>query len=170
MTRVVLGLRAQIAMALLAVLALAATLALVAVRPLTHASGRIARQRLGMTLARAVAGEAALTPDPRAVQSLLAGSVGMGGLRGVTLVALDESTVARAGVLTLRSSQHPAAVDEIRFAGEIMAVHVALPSRGVFVAEISLAPTATERAVPRLILLYTASSSLLQPSATGAAD
>ncbi|MBK8696673.1 MAG: hypothetical protein IPN17_31535 [Deltaproteobacteria bacterium] len=53
--------------------------------PLTAATGRIARRRLGMTLSRAVAGEVSLTLDPTQVQPLLAASVGEGGSRGGAL-------------------------------------------------------------------------------------
>src|SRR4051812_8397712 len=70
MNRAFFGLRAQIIVALFVVLTLAATLAMVAVRPLTVATGRIARRRLGLTLARSVAGEVALTPDPGGVHAL----------------------------------------------------------------------------------------------------
>ncbi len=161
MTRVVFGLRSQIALALVGVLALASTLTLAAVRPLTHASGRMARERLGLTLARAVAGEVALTADPAAVQSLLSGSVGIGGLQGVILVGPDGRGIAHAGRLILGSSHHPNPIDEVSVLGEVMSVQVLLPSRGVFVAECSLEPSTAERAVPRLILLYTGSSSLL---------
>jgi signal transduction histidine kinase len=156
-----LGLRAQIVLALVGVLALAATLALVAIQPLATAPGRIARRRLGLTLARSVAGEVALTRDPHAVQMLLHQSVGGVGLSAAALYDLQGRTVARAGAFMLRASQRPAPTDDVRVEGDVMAVVVLLPARGVFVAETSLQPSTAERAIPPLILLYTTSSGLL---------
>jgi C4-dicarboxylate-specific signal transduction histidine kinase len=155
------GLRAQLALALLGVLTLAATLAIFAAQPLVQVSGRIARKRLGLTLARAIAGEVALTRDDHAVQVLLSESVGVGGLRAAALVDKQDRVVARAGTMVLRSSRSPVPVDDVRIVGDVMGVSVLLPSRGVFIAETSLAPSTAERAIPRLILLYAGSSALL---------
>lgn len=151
----------QIALALLGVLVIAATLAMVAIQPLTSASGRIARTRLGLTLSRAVAGQVWLTRDRADVQTLLEESVGEGGLAGAAVYALDGQLVARAGVLMLRASQHPPRHDGYVVSGEVLSVSVLLPGRGVFAAETSLEPGAAERAVPALIVLYTASAGLL---------
>ena len=159
--RPALGLRTQIALALLGTLAIAATLALVAAHPLTAAAGRIARRRLGMTLARAVAGEVSLTHDPTHVQPLLAASVGEGGLSGAALYDKNGALQALVGSLQLPVSQHPPPFDDVRVSGEVMAVVVLLPSRGVFVAESSLAPGAAERTVPTAVLLYTGLSGML---------
>jgi two-component system, NtrC family, sensor kinase len=162
MNRVLFGLRAQLIVALLVVLAIAATLAMVAIQPLTYATGRIARRRLGLTLARSVAGEVALTHDPDAVQSLLHNSVGDVGLRAAALYDLDRTRVAYAGALVLRSSIRPSRLmDDSREVGDVLGVLVLLPGRGVFVAETSLAPSAAERAIPVLILLYTVSAGVL---------
>jgi len=156
-----LGLRAQFALALLVALAIAASLALAAVYPLTVASGRIARRRLGMTLARSVAGEVSLTPDPTRVQPLLAASVGEGGLSGAALYDLNGHLLSIFGSLTLPVSLAPPPFTDVRVAGDIMAVVVLLPGRGVFVAETSLSPGAAERTVPPAVLLSTGLSGLL---------
>jgi len=156
-----LGLRAQFALALLGTLAISATLALAAVHPLTAASGRIARRRLGMTLSRAVAGEVSLTLDPTQVQPLLAASVGEGGLSGAALYDKNGVLLSLVGSLQLPVSQHPPPFDDVRVSGEVMAVVVLLPSRGIFVAESSLAPGAAERTVPTAVLLYTGLSGML---------
>ncbi len=162
MNRVVFGLRAQIVVALLVVLAIAATLAMAAIQPLTAASGRLTRKRLGLTLARSVAGEVALSRSTDDVRDLLLQSVGDVGLRGAALYDLQRRLVVRAGTLSLPSSlRPPRLMDDAREAGEVMGVVVFLPGRGVFVAETSLAPSAAERAVPMLILLYTASAGVL---------
>ncbi len=162
MNRVVFGLRAQIVISLLVVLSIAATLAMAAIHPLTAASGRLTRKRLGLTLARSVAGEVALTPSDEGVRALLRQSVGDVGLSGAALYGLDRRLVARAGELQLPTSRRPPRLmDDAREAGDVLGVEVFLPGRGVFVAETSLAPTAAERAVPVLILLYTASAGVL---------
>ena len=162
MNRVIFGLRAQIVVALLVVLSLAATLAMAAIQPLTAASGRLTRRRLGLTLARSVAGEVALTPSTEGVRALLQQSVGDVGLSGAALYDLDRHMVARAGLLTMPTSlRPPRLMDDARESGEVLGVLVFLPGRGVFVAESSLSPTAAERAVPMLILLYTASAGVL---------
>jgi len=162
MNRVVFGLRAQIVVALLVVLSIAATLAMVAIQPLTAASGRLTRKRLGLTLARSVAGEVALSHSTDDVRDLLLQSVGDVGLRGAALYDLQRRLLVRAGTLSLPSSlRPPRLMDDAREAGEVMGVVVFLPGRGVFVAETSLAPSAAERAVPMLILLYTASAGVL---------
>jgi signal transduction histidine kinase len=161
MNRVVFGLRAQLVVALLVVLALAATLAMVAVQPLASASGHIARRRLGLTLARSVAGEVALTYDLRAVRVLLRQSVGDVGLSGAALYDLRGALITRSGELTLPTSTRPGIMDDIQESEEVLSVTVLLPGRGVFVAETSLAPSPAERAVPSLILLYTVFASVL---------
>lgn len=155
------GLRMQIALALLGVLVLAASLAMVAIHPLASASGRIARRRLGITLSRAVAGQVWLTRSRADVQTLLEESVGDGGLAGVAVYDLRGTLEARAGILMLRASQHPPLHDGHVIAGDVMSVSVLLPGRGVFAAETSLEPGPAERAVPALIVLYTASAGLL---------
>lgn len=159
--RAAFGLRMQIALALLGVLVIAATLAMVAIHPLASASGRIARTRLGLTLSRAVAGQVWLTRDRADVQTLLEESVGEGGLAGAAVYDLRGRLEARAGVLMLRASQHPPRHDGYVVSGEVMAVFVLLPGRGMFAAETSLAPGAAERAVPALIILYTGSAGIL---------
>jgi two-component system NtrC family sensor kinase len=151
----------QIALALLGVLVIAATLAMVAVSPLVGASGRIARRRLGITLSRAVAGQVWLTRDRAGVQTLLEESVGEGGLAGAAVYDLHGHLEARAGILMLRASMHPPRHDGHVIAGEVLSVSVLLPGRGVFAAETSLAPGPAERAVPALIVLYTGSAGLL---------
>ncbi len=155
------GLRAQFALALLVALAIAASLALAAVYPLTVASGRIARRRLGMTLARSVAGEVSLTPDPTRVQPLLAASVGEGGLSGAALYDLSGHLLSIYGSLTLPTSLAPPPFTDVRVSGDMMGVVVLLPGRGVFVAETSLSPGAAERTVPPAVLLSTGLSGLL---------
>lgn len=155
------GLRAQFALALLVALAIAASLALAAVHPLSVASGRIARRRLGMSLARAVAGQVSLTADPAMVQPLLIASVGEGGLTGAALYDREGHMLSLAGSLTLPTSLAPPPFDDVRVTGETMAVVVLLPSRGIFVAEASLAPGAAERTVPPAVLLSSGLSGLL---------
>lgn len=156
-----LGLRAQFALALLVALAIAASLALATVYPLTVASGRIARRRLGMTLARSVAGEVKLTPDDDQVRPILAASVGEGGLSGAALYDLQGRLVSINGSLTLPASLAPQPFTDVRVSGDMMAVMVLLPGRGVFVAETSLSPGAAERTVPPAVLLSSALSGLL---------
>ncbi len=162
MNRAPFGLRAQIVIALFVVLAIAATLAMAAMQPLTAASGRLTRKRLGLTLARSVAGEVALTPSLEGVRALLQQSVGDVGLSGAALYDLSHRRVALAGELTMPTSlRPPALMDDARESDDVLAVVVFLPGRGVFVAETSLAPSPAERAVPMLILLYTASAGVL---------
>jgi len=155
------GLRAQIIFALVVVLSVSTAFVSLAVQPLTRASGRFARHRLGLTLARSVAGEVALTPSPEAVRELLRSSVGDVGLSGAALYDLDRRLVARAGDLQLPMSFHPRLVDDARESGDVLAVAVYLPGRGVFVAETSLSQSPAERAVPGLLVLYTVSAGLL---------
>ena len=114
-----------------------------------------------MTLARAVAGEVSLTVNPSNVQPLLAASVGEGGLSGAALYDKNGQLQALVGSLQLPVSQHPPPFDDVRVSGEVMAVVVLLPSRGIFVAESSLAPGAAERTVPTAVLLYTGLSGML---------
>ncbi|MEZ4406300.1 MAG: ATP-binding protein [Polyangiales bacterium] len=160
MSRNPLGLRAQMALALTAVLVLAAALALLAIRPLMARPGRVARTRLGLTLSRAVAGEVNLTP-PERVPELLRQSIGEAGLSGAALYDHRGQPLARAGVLRLSVSRHPPPHDRVSQSDEYLSVVVLLPSRGVFVAETSLTPGAFERTVPTLMLLYTSSAGLL---------
>lgn len=159
--RATFGLRMQIALALLGVLLLAASLAMVAIQPLAGASGRIARRRLGITLSRAVAGQVWLTRDRAGVQTLLEESVGEGGLAGAAVYDLSGHLEARAGILMLPVSRRPFHHDGHVISGDVMSVAVLLPGRGVFAAETSLEPGAAGRAVPALIVLYTGSAGLL---------
>jgi signal transduction histidine kinase len=108
-----------------------------------------------------VAGEVWLTRGRAEVQTLLEESVGDGGLSGAAVYDLRGNLEARAGVLMLRASTHPPPRDGHVTAGEVMSVSVLLPGRGVFTAETSLEPGPAERAVPALIVLYTASAGLL---------
>ena len=156
-----LGLRTQFALALLGALAMAATLALAVATPMTAASGRIARRRLGLTLARAVAGEVSLTLDPSKVRPLLAASVGEGGLSGAELFDKNGHLVARVGDFALPISGDPPPFDDVRVTGDRMAVVVLLPTHGVFVAEASLAAGAAERTVSTAVLLYTVVAGML---------
>lgn len=151
----------QIALALLGVLLLAASLAMVAIQPLAGASGRIARRRLGITLSRAVAGQVWLTRSRADVQTLLEESVGEGGLSGAAVYDLYGHQEARAGILMLPASRHPFQHDGHVISGDVMSVSVLLPGRGVFAAETSLEAGAAGRAVPALIVLYTGSAGLL---------
>lgn len=161
MKTIALGLRAQIVIALVVVLSVSTAFVSLAVQPLTRASGRLARHRLGLTLARSVAGEVALTPSPEAVRELLRNSVGDVGLSGAALYDLDRRLVARAGDLQLPLSFHPRLVDDTAENGDVLAVAVHLPGRGVFVAETSLGLSPAEKAVPGLLVLYTASAGVL---------
>ncbi len=161
MKRFVIGLRAQIVFALVVVLTVSTAFVSLAVQPLTRASGRFARHRLGLTLARSVAGEVALTPSPEAVRELLRNSVGDVGLSGAALYDLDRRLVARAGDLQLPMSFRPRLVDDTSENGDVLAVAVYLPGRGVFVAETSLGQSPAERAVPGLLVLYTVSAGVL---------
>ncbi len=155
------GLRAQIVIALALVLSLSTAFVSLTVQPLTRASGRYARHRLGLTLARSVAGEVALTPAPESVRELLRNSVGDAGLSGAALYDLDRRLVARAGDLQLPMSFHPRLVDDTVESGDVLGVAVYIPGRGVFVAETALGQSPAERAVPGLLVLYTASAGVL---------
>ncbi len=155
------GLRAQLAVALAAVLALTAAVALAAVEPLSRASAHHARMRHGLVLARAVAGQVASTPDLEAARRVLGGSVGDGALKAAALLDPNGRLSARAGHFTLRQLILAPPRDGIWTVGDRLAVVVWIPPRGTFVAECSLAPSAAERAAPRLLLLYSSSAGLL---------
>lgn len=160
MNRSALGLRAQMALALTAVLFLASVLALLAIQPLTTTPGRLARRRLGLTLSRAIAGEVNLTPPDR-VQELLWQSIGAGGLSGAALYDHRGQPLARAGVLTMSVSRRPPPHDRVSENPDFLSVVVLLPSRGLFVAETSLTPGPLERNIPTLMFLYTSSAGFL---------
>jgi len=156
-----LGLRAQIAIALIAVLALAATMAIVAIGPLTQHGARQIRQRAGTTLARAVAGQAAMVGagGGRALQELLDDAVGPGALSSATVVADNGAIVSRAGRFS-RGAPQPPFSESVTVRGDVLTVTVVIPSGGAFVGEASLAPDRFERALPGAVLLYATSASL----------
>lgn len=157
----VVGLRAQLAVALAAVLALTAAVALAALEPLSRASARHARMRHGLVLARAVAGQAASAPDLDAAGRVLRGSVGEGALRAAAILDASGRVAVRAGSFSLRELQAAPPRDGVWSVGDRLAVVVWIPPRGTFVAECSLAPSPAERAAPRLLLLYSSSAGLL---------
>lgn len=150
-----LGLRAQIALALAMALALATVLALLAIRPLTLATSRAMHRQAGVTLSRAVAGQIALLPTDRDVSVLLEDTVGPAGLSGATV--LDEAGYPRAHAGRVRFARpRPPFVDRVVDARDVIAVLVAIPGRGAFVGEVSLAETPAERGLFAAVLLYTA--------------
>ncbi len=150
-----LGLRAQIALALATVLAMAAGLALVAIRPLTSATSRSMHRQAGVTLSRAIAGQIALLPPDRDVSVLLENSVGPAGLSGA--VVLDERGHPRAQAGRVRIARpRPPFVDRVVDAGDSVAVLVAIPGRGALLGEVSLAESPAERGLFAAVLLYTA--------------
>lgn len=149
-----LGLRAQIAIALVGVLVLAATLAIVAIRPLTVVTAQAMRRRAGVTLARAVAGQVALLPPGTDLTALLNDTVGPGALTGAAMVDLHGKVLARAGTLS-RPLPRPPFEDRVIPFGTAFEVVVVLPQRGAFVAEVSLAQTPAERALWMAVVLYT---------------
>lgn len=150
-----LGLRAQIAIALVAVLVMAAILANAAIRPLTAATSRTVRRRAGITLVRAVAGQVALLPsDASSLQPLMTDTVGEGALSAIA--ALDERGhfVARAGTFS-RALPANRLVDSVDDTPSTLIMVVALPRGGAVAAEVSLAQSATERGLVAGVLLYT---------------
>ncbi|MEI8254896.1 MAG: HAMP domain-containing sensor histidine kinase [Deltaproteobacteria bacterium] len=150
-----LGLRAQIALALATVLALAAGLALLAIRPLTSATSRSMHRQAGVTLARAVAGQIALLPPDRDVSVLLEDTVGPAGLSGA--VVLDEAGHPRALAGRVRVARpRPPFVDRVVDAKDYIAVLVAIPGRGALLGEVSVAESPAERGLFAAVLLYTA--------------
>jgi two-component system NtrC family sensor kinase len=151
-----LGLRAQLAVALVTVLAIAAILANAAIRPLTAATSRSVRRRAGITLVRAVAGQVSLMPEERsALQPLVTDTVGEGALSAA--VVLDErgAVVARAGEFSRPLRRAPPWVDALDEAPGALRMVVALPRGGAFAAEVSLTQSATERGLVAGVLLYT---------------
>jgi len=157
----VVGLRAQLAVALAAVLALTAAVAIAALEPLSRASARHARMRHGLVLARAVAGQVSSSRDVESARQVLRGSVGEGALRAAALLDPGGGLAATAGTFTLHELQVAPPRDGVWTVGDRLAVVVWIPPRGTFVAECSLAPSAAERAAPRLLLLYSSSAGLL---------
>lgn len=153
--RVSLGLRAQIILALLGVLALTTALALLAVQPLTAASSRQARQRAGMVLARAVAGQVALRSPRAELGPLIEDAVGPGALAAAAVLDSAGGVRAQAGHFA-RALPRPPYEERVESAGESLVVTVVLPGGGAFVAEASLLPSRSERALPGAVLLYTA--------------
>ncbi|MBL8601689.1 MAG: HAMP domain-containing protein [Myxococcales bacterium] len=161
MTERVVGLRAQLAVALAVVLALTAALMLAAYEPVTRRSASVAHRRQGLILARAVAGQIAHIDEVEALHHALGQSVGEGALRAAALVDAQGRVIARAGRFELPELLSAPHTDAVWVAGERMGVSVWTPPRGVFVAECSLAPTAAERAAPKLLLFYSLSAGAL---------
>jgi C4-dicarboxylate-specific signal transduction histidine kinase len=153
-----LGLRAQIALALLGVLALAATLALLAIQPLTEANARMVRRRYSVALAHALAGQVELLPPASDPAPRLAAVVGPATLAGAAMIAADGTVRARIGTLR-RSLPSPPFRDAAEGSGDVLAVTVPLAAGGALRVEASLAPGASERAVAGAVLLYTAVAS-----------
>lgn len=150
-----LGLRSQIAVALVVVLALAAVLANSAIRPLTAATSRTVRRRAGITLVRAVAGQVALLPAERsALDPLVADTVGEGALTAIAVLDAQGATLAHAGSFA-RALPRGALVDAVDDSPGSLRIIVALPRGGAVAAEVSLAQSASERGLVAGVLLYT---------------
>jgi two-component system NtrC family sensor kinase len=150
-----LGLRSQIAFALIAVLLLAAVLANAAIRPLTAATSRTVRRRAGITLVRAVAGQVALLPAERAsLEPLVTDAVGEGALSALAVLDPSGATLARAGTFSQPFSRGML-VDTVDDSPGSLRMVVALPRGGAVAAEVSLAQSATERGLVAGVLLYT---------------
>lgn len=150
-----LGLRSQIAIALVAVLVMAAVLANAAIRPLTAAASRAVRRRAGITLVRAVAGQVALLPLERAsLQPLLTDTVGEGALSAIAVLDAQGRVLAQAGTFSRSLPTHPL-VDSVDDAPSTLRMLVALPRGGAIAAEVSLAQSATERGLVAGVFLYT---------------
>ena len=150
--------RAQIALALIAVLAIAASLAILAIRPLSQATTRNIREEAGIALVRAVAGQVELFPANADLLPLLQNTVGPGALSAAAVVDADGHVRARAGTPTAALPVPP--FDE-RVSGteHTVVVDVVLPrTGGVFRGEISMAPTRAERSLYIAVVLYTAAA------------
>ncbi|MBL8684107.1 MAG: HAMP domain-containing protein [Myxococcales bacterium] len=154
-TQATLGLRAQIALALVVVLAIAAVLANAAIRPLTAATSRAVRKRAGVTLVRAVAGQIALLPaDRSSLEPLVTDTVGEGALSAVAVLDADGRPIARAGNFVLALPRAPL-VDSVDERSTTLRLVVALPRGGAVAAEVSLAQSSNERGLVAGVLLYT---------------
>ncbi|MFO0559404.1 MAG: ATP-binding protein [Polyangiales bacterium] len=150
-----LGLRSQIAIALVAVLVMAAVLANAAIRPLTAATSRTVRRRAGITLVRAVAGQVALLPaDRSSLQPLMTDTVGEGALSAIAVLDERGGSLARAGTFSRALPANPL-VDAVDDSPSTLLMVVALPRGGAVAAEVSLAQSATERGLVAGVLLYT---------------
>ncbi|MDP3276657.1 MAG: ATP-binding protein [Deltaproteobacteria bacterium] len=152
------GLRAQLAIALVTVLALAAVLANLAIRPLTAATSRAVRKRAGVTLVRAVAGQIALLPEERAaIEPLVRDTVGEGALHAAAVLDARGAVIAQSGRFAdpMRLRSHEALVDRLDERGTMLWMQVAIPRGGAFVAEVSLAQSSNERGLVAGMLLYT---------------
>ena len=148
-----LGLRSQIAVALVVVLALAAVLANTAIRPLTAATSRTVRRRAGITLVRAVAGQVALLPAERsALDPLVTDTVGEGALTAIAVLDAQGATLAHAGSFA-RALPRGALVDAVDDSPGSLRIIVALPRGGAVAAEVSLAQSASERGLVAGVLL-----------------
>jgi len=150
-----LGLRSQIAIALVVVLVMAAVLANAAIRPLTAATSRAVRRRAGITLVRAVAGQVALLPaDRSSLQPLMTDTVGEGALSAIAVLDERGGSLARAGTFS-RALPANLLVDSVDDSPSTLLMVVALPRGGAVAAEVSLAQSATERGLVAGVLLYT---------------
>ena len=149
------GLRAQIALALVAVLVIAAVLANAAIRPLTAAASRSVRKRAGVTLVRAVAGQIALLPAERGpLEPRVTDTVGEGALSAAAVLDADGRAIAQAGTFALALPRAPL-VDGVEERSSMLRIVVGLPRGGAVAAEVSLAQSASERGLVAGVLLYT---------------
>jgi two-component system NtrC family sensor kinase len=151
-----LGLRAQIALALLAVLVLAAGIANAAIRPLTAASSRAVRRRAGITLVRAVAGQVSLMREDRtALQPLVTDAVGEGALSAAAVVDERGALVARSGRFSRAIPSGALWVESQEETASTLRMVVVLPRGGALLGEVSLTQSPGERTLVAAMLLYT---------------
>lgn len=146
-----LGLRAQMVLALTLTLGLSAALTLLALRPLTHATGQQLRRRSGLVLVRAIAGQVSALPSDAELDPLLRDAVGAGALSGAAVLDDAGRIRAQAGAVPRRRWT---LTDNLWQQGEQLTVEVLLPARGAFVGVVSLAPSPAERSLLPAVALY----------------